>query len=49
MSKKYLIAVGAECQLRREIEIQSRLRHPHVLKLHTWFHDEVENLNPYCS
>lgn len=27
-------------QLRREMEIQSRLRHPNVLRLYGWFHDE---------
>ncbi|CAM8891873.1 unnamed protein product [Rhodiola kirilowii] len=27
-------------QLKREMEIQSRLRHPNVLRLYGWFHDE---------
>jgi len=31
---------GVEHQLRREIEIQSHLRHPNILKLHTFFYDE---------
>ena len=31
---------GSEKQLLREVEIQSRLKHPHILRLYTWFHDE---------
>lgn len=27
-------------QLRREMEIQTSLRHPNVLRLYGWFHDE---------
>ncbi|XP_073822374.1 aurora kinase B [Musca autumnalis] len=27
-------------QVLREIEIQSRLKHPHILRLLTWFHDD---------
>lgn len=27
-------------QLRRELEIQSSLRHQNVLRLHGWFHDD---------
>ncbi|NWI17492.1 AURKB kinase, partial [Crypturellus soui] len=30
---------GVEHQLRREIEIQSHLRHPNVLRLYNYFHD----------
>ncbi|VVC90105.1 unnamed protein product [Leptidea sinapis] len=29
-----------ERQVLREIEIQSHLKHPHILRLLTWFHDE---------
>lgn len=29
-----------EKQVLREIEIQSRLRHPNILQFHTWFHDD---------
>ena len=29
-----------EKQLQREIEIQSHLRHPHILRLFGWWHDE---------
>lgn len=31
---------GLELQVRRELEIQMNLRHPHVLRLHGFFHDE---------
>ncbi|KAE8221366.1 hypothetical protein CF319_g5258 [Tilletia indica] len=37
MYKKELL--GQEKQLRREIEIQMNLKHPHVLRLHGYFHD----------
>ena len=30
-----------EHQLRREIEIQSHLRHPNILRLYGYFYDEV--------
>lgn len=30
-----------EHQLRREIEIQSHLRHPNILRLFGYFYDEV--------
>lgn len=30
-----------EHQVRREIEIQSHLRHPHILRLYGYFHDEA--------
>lgn len=32
---------GVEHQLRREIEIQSHLRHPNILRLHRYFHDSI--------
>jgi len=38
--KSQLVTGGVEAQLRREIEIQSHLRHPHILRLFGWFHDE---------
>jgi len=38
--KKQLIHARVEHQLRREIEIQSRLRHPNVLRLFGFFHDK---------
>ncbi|KAL6065279.1 Aurora kinase [Balamuthia mandrillaris] len=31
---------GVEHQIRREIEIQAHLRHPNILRLYGWFHDE---------
>lgn len=40
-----MVAARAECQLRREVEIQAHLKHPHILQLYTWFHDQVQ-FNP---
>ena len=37
--KSQLAAARVEHQLRREVEIQSHLRHPHVLRLYGYFHD----------
>lgn len=37
--KSQLQKAGVEHQLRREIEIQSHLRHPHILKLFGYFYD----------
>lgn len=31
---------NVERQILREIEIQTHLDHPNILKLYTWFHDE---------
>ena len=39
MSKAELIRNGFEQQLRREIEIQSRLRHSNILRLYSYFYD----------
>ena len=39
--KSQLIKSNVEHQLRREIEIQSHLRHPHILRLYGYFHDET--------
>ncbi|KAL3251751.1 hypothetical protein MRX96_000419 [Rhipicephalus microplus] len=41
MFKSQLQKSGMEHQLRREIEIQSHLRHPNILCLFNWFHDET--------
>lgn len=40
MFKTELVKGRVEKQVLREIEIQSRLKHPHILRLFTWFHDE---------
>lgn len=41
MFKCQLKTNNVEHQLRREIEIQSHLRHPHILRLYGYFHDET--------
>jgi len=38
--KSELTKGRVEKQVLRELEIQSRLKHPHILRLLTWFHDE---------
>ena len=38
--KSQLVNGQVEKQLQREIEIQSHLRHPHILRLFGWWHDE---------
>ncbi|XP_055525408.1 aurora kinase B [Wyeomyia smithii] len=40
MFKSELVKGRVEKQLLREVEIQSRLKHPHILRLYTWFHDD---------
>lgn len=37
--KNELVENQSEVQLRREIEIQSNLRHPNILRLYNYFHD----------
>uniref|UniRef100_A0A6G3MIE7 Aurora kinase A (Trinotate prediction) n=1 Tax=Henneguya salminicola TaxID=69463 RepID=A0A6G3MIE7_HENSL len=37
--KSQLVKNSVEHQLRREIEIQSHLRHPNILRLYGYFHD----------
>ncbi|KAI9014426.1 kinase-like domain-containing protein [Phycomyces nitens] len=39
--KKELAKNGVEKQLQREVEIQSTLRHPNILRLYGYFHDET--------
>merc|ERR1719429_1023008 len=39
--KSQLQKGGVEHQLRREIEIQSHLRHPHILRMFGYFYDET--------
>ncbi|KAK8787487.1 hypothetical protein V5799_022737 [Amblyomma americanum] len=41
MFKSQLQKNNVEHQLRREIEIQSHLRHSNILCLYNWFHDET--------
>jgi len=41
MFKSQLVKAGVEHQLRREIEIQSHLRHPNILRLFNYFYDET--------
>ncbi|KAH6931080.1 hypothetical protein HPB50_022057 [Hyalomma asiaticum] len=41
MFKSQLQSHNVEHQLQREIEIQSHLRHPHILRLYGYFHDET--------
>ncbi|PLW51750.1 hypothetical protein PCANC_01478 [Puccinia coronata f. sp. avenae] len=38
--KRELVECKVEKQLRREIEIQSNLRHPNILRLYGYFHDD---------
>lgn len=38
-----------EHQLRREIEIQSHLRHPNILRLYGYFYDEVSHNSDQCT
>lgn len=39
--KSQLMKNNVEVQLRREIEIQSHLRHPNILRMHGYFYDET--------
>ncbi|KAM0747553.1 kinase-like protein [Meredithblackwellia eburnea MCA 4105] len=41
LHKEELVKAKVEKQLRREIEIQSNLRHPNVLRLYSYFHDDT--------
>lgn len=41
LTKSELQAHKVEHQLRREIEIQSHLRHPNILRLYGYFHDDT--------
>ncbi|KDE05284.1 AUR protein kinase [Microbotryum lychnidis-dioicae p1A1 Lamole] len=40
LNKDELVKAKVEKQVRREIEIQSNLAHPHILRLYGYFHDE---------
>jgi aurora kinase A len=39
--KKELKRANVEHQLRREIEIQTHLRHPNIVRMYGYFHDET--------
>lgn len=39
LEKREIVKVGAEMQVRREIEIQSELNHPNILRLFGFFYD----------
>lgn len=39
--KRQIGETKVEHQVRREIEIQSHLRHPHILRLYAYFHDDA--------
>ena len=36
-------------QLKRELEIQCRLRHPNIIRLYGYFHDAGKLRNFYCD
>lgn len=38
--KKHIKSLNVEHQVRREIEIQAHLRHPNILRLYGYFHDD---------
>ena len=39
VNKKFVVENGKQEQLKREIETQSHMRHPNIIRLHTWFHE----------
>ncbi|KAH0789716.1 AUR protein Kinase [Histomonas meleagridis] len=41
LNKKQLQKASIEHQLRREIEIQSHLRHPHIIRMYGYFYDQT--------
>lgn len=42
MFKQAITQQGALQQFRREVEIQSRLRHPNIMRLYGYFHDATK-------
>ena len=46
--KTQLQQYKVEHQLRREIEIQSHLRHPNILRLYGYFYDDVRSAGHLC-
>ncbi|KAL6939410.1 spindle assembly checkpoint kinase [Hanseniaspora osmophila] len=51
MDKKELLHYNITKQLRREVEIQSRLKHPNITQLYGYFHDDkrVYLIMEYCQ
>lgn len=47
--KQSIVQYGVVQQLRREVEIQSRLNHPNILRLVGYFHDAVGQIPPTSS
>lgn len=49
--KKQLVSEQALSSIRKEIEIQSHLRHPNIVKFYGFFHDETKifYILEYCS
>lgn len=45
--KNQLRDSNVEHQLRREVEIQSHLRHPNILRLYGYFYDNVSKVTQY--
>jgi serine/threonine protein kinase len=41
LNKEELAKQSMECQLRREIEVQSHLRHPNIIRLYGYFYDQT--------
>ncbi|XP_015906733.1 aurora kinase C [Parasteatoda tepidariorum] len=42
LSKAQILRNGVEHQIRREIEIQTNLRHPNILRMYGYFYDETK-------
>jgi serine/threonine protein kinase len=40
LSKKQILNSGVIPQIRREIEIQTHLNHPNIIRMYGFFHDE---------
>ncbi|OCF33900.1 AUR protein kinase [Kwoniella heveanensis CBS 569] len=42
--KDQVISRGVQTQVRREIEVMQKLRHPNIIRLYGWFHDSTRIL-----
>lgn len=51
ISKSHLVKSTQEALLRKEIELQAHLKHPHIACMYTWFHtnSHVFFVMEYCS